>query len=151
MCAVLACCQQNQTWFQSKYNSYCKYKDKVCCRLYHKRKGLFLVLCFLTPFVIVIYFIFILLFITYVVGSLFISVLCFHLCEDIQNIFSCVFKWPCRLCNNESCTGHTIYQKSDYCMIHVICAIFIVFPVFGMVLLCVSAVSLFGNRHCLLS
>lgn len=99
VCAVLSYPHQNP----SKYNLCCKIQDtidRVCCfPLYYDKKGMFFLLCFLFPIVIVVYCICIVVFVAYFVGTLF-TLLFSYLCNREDDL-SCIFTWPCRLCKNE--------------------------------------------------
>lgn len=118
---ILAYSQQDRSAFQSTFNCYSKVKDIQCCRLCHYRKiqccclcrdiktqccrlchdrKTFFTMCCLFPLVIVLYFIFILLFVTYLICSLCTLICTMYYYGDAQEVISCVFTWPYQLCKD---------------------------------------------------
>lgn len=121
LCAVVAC-QQEITSNSTRFT--------LCCALYYESKVKFCILCILSPIVLVVYLTFILAFTAYFIATLF-SLLISKWCYKDSD-FSCVFTWPCRLCQNRHnfkqyilcygrfwCFGHMVIFLALVILLHV--------------------------------
>ncbi|XP_071179133.1 uncharacterized protein [Mytilus edulis] len=104
LCEVLSFHQKESSSFVSYVSS--KIEDTICCPLYYDCKIKFFILCLLFPLVIVVYLIFILMFVSYFIGTLFTLLIVKYVDNDTD--LSCAFTWPCRLCKND-------HRGSEYC------------------------------------